>query len=152
MKKLKSSSFIIIIMSVVILLLLGLSCYLFNESRKPDYKIAIGTYTNKYGDRLISYPISNKEDYRAILFALINANSIEEPAIISKLPDASILISDSKQGVGYLDADVWFAEDKVIFNLGEKNNIDSNYKVINGEYAKYINEFISKYKPENNFD
>lgn len=151
MKKIKSSSFIIIIMSVIIFLLLGLSYYLFTENKKLDYKMTIGTYTDNNG-RLISYPISDKDDYRAILFSLIDANSIEEPAIANKLPDASILIGDSKQGIGYLDSDVWFDNDKIIFNLGGKYNIDSKYKEISGDGVEYIIELISKYKPENNFD
>ena len=138
-------------MSAIIFLLLGLSYYLFTENKKLDFKMTIATYTSNNG-RLISHPISDKDDYRAILFSLIDTTSIEEPAIASKLPDASILIGDSKQGIGYLDSDIWFDNDKIIFNLGRKYNIDSNYKEISSEGVDYIIELISKYKPENNFN
>ena len=127
-------------------MLSGVSFYFFKESKKPDYKLLIGYYV-KEDAKLFSHPITDKDDYRSILFLFINATSIERPDIIDKLPDASIAINDSKMGLGYLDADLWFDNDKIIIALGSKFSTYYEYKEINGEQGKsYIESLISKYK------
>jgi len=145
MKKVNSYDGIIIVLSVVICILLGVCFYFYKESKKLDDSMVIGTPKNADVTEL-SEVISDKDDFRTIQQALISAVSIEKPAISNNLPDATIMISDYNQGICFLNADVWFDIDKVIFGFGGKNMIDATYKEISGDWGDTVIECISKYK------
>lgn len=145
MKKISISN---IILFIVALLLLGGCLYFFNESRKPDNKIIIGIPANEettyYGN-----PVNSKEDANYIRLALMSSVSIDKPLISNKLPDATIRIDDTNEGVTYLFADIWFDNDKVIFALGGKDSPHgTEYKETVGDLGKDIINYISKYRPK----
>jgi len=145
MKKVNAYNGIIIVLSVVICVLLGVCFYFYKENKKLDDSMLIGTPINTNVTEL-SDVINDKEDFRIIQQALISAVSIEKPAIAKNLPDATIMISDYKQGICFLKADVWFDNDKVIFALGGRDIIDATYKEIDGDWGETVIECISKYK------
>ena len=147
MKKFSYSKILISIMAVVIVILLGLCLYFYKQSKILDDSMFIGTPINS---KQINYSdvIRSKDDFRTIQQALISSVSIDKPSIANNLPNANIRIDDSKQGICYLFADVWFDNDKVIFALGGKDFKDAEYKEISEDFGKVVIECISKYKED----
>lgn len=140
MKKIRTFNLILI---VTILFLLGGCIYFYNKSKLPDNRITIGTYTSK--DRIdFSEPINSIEDSNYIQFALMNAISVDNPSIKDKIPDKAIWITSKTQGIVFHEIDVWIANNKVVFDMGSKN--EHQYKELSGAYGKEFINFISKYK------
>lgn len=90
--------------------------------------------------------IDDKYVVNDILLSLIGAETINNPSIADTLPKANIRIDDTKMGVCYLWLKVWVNGDDVIFLSREDESESSSYKKINGDSAKMIVEYISKYK------
>lgn len=144
MSKLSCVKVSIAILSLVIIILLGVCLYFYKESKNLDYSMYIGTPV-KTDQINYSEVIRNKDDFRTIQLALINAISIDKPIISDNTPTAIVKIDDLEQGICFLFADIWFDNDKVIFALGGNEINDVEYKEINGDFAKTVIECISKY-------
>jgi hypothetical protein len=147
MKKFSYSKILIYIMAIVIVILLVVCLYFYKQSKTLDDSMFIGTPINinqiNYSD-----VIRSKDDFRTIQQALISSVSIDKPSISNDLPNANIRIDDSKQGICYLFADVWFDNYKVIFALGGKDFKDAEYKEVSEDFGKVVIECISKYKED----
>lgn len=136
-----------ILLIIIILVLFGGNVYFISESKKPMYKILIGTPTDSGGIHF-GDAVKNSEDAQVLELALMRSNSIDKPEISNRLPDAAIWLNDWNVGVAYLVMDVWFDEDKVIFALGGKDSeFDVEYKATVGTFGADVQNIISKYKP-----
>lgn len=131
-----------ILLGIIILCLLGGNLYFIRESKKPMYKIVIGTPVDSERTNTGDI-VKNKEDAHLIEFALMNAISIEKPEISKRLPDATIWLNDWNLGLSYLIIDVWFDGDKAIFAMG----FDPEYKESVGTFGDDVKYIVSKYQP-----
>lgn len=121
------------------------NCYFIYESSKPNYKILVGSYVSQ--DLLYAgNVIKSKEDAHRVELALMRANSIDQPEVSSRLPDATLSINDWKNGMQYIFMDIWFDGDKIVFGLGRDAQLGIMYKEVVGSYDQGIKDIIYKYQ------
>lgn len=77
-----------------------------------------------------STPLKQQHQVNTVIYALLNANPIENTDTMEHLPDAVIWISDPKDGTTYIQVDLWLSDDAIVFTTGSK----SGYKVIDNAY------------------
>lgn len=129
------------IMTIAIVGLIGSNIYFLNKCRKPAHKIRIGTPAiGKHID--YSTPLKDKKDAMIIEHELINAKTIEKPAIADEVPNATIIVEDWSNGGIYALGDIWIQDEKVIFT---ESIWDIEYNELTGERAKEIKKIILKY-------
>ena len=137
---------ITVIVLAIITIILSVGCvYLYQETTKPAFNVYIG---DSKDESVIDFGLAIDDKYvvNDILLSLIGAETINKPSIADTLPNANIRIDDTKIGVCYLWLKVWVNGDDVIFLSREDGSESSSYKKINGDSAKMIVEYISKYK------
>ena len=119
---------------VIGILVLG-NLYLYQELKKPDFMIRIGTPVNTEMT-YIGEGIKDKEDARNVVMTVIRAEEVDKPACAERLPDAEIWFDDWKVGVSYMRLRVWLEGDDAYFgNSYTSLEDDGQYKRVLGSWT-----------------
>lgn len=141
------------ILIAIVIIVLGLgNIYFYNQSKKLDYAIRIGTTVEghiveedgNYPSIGFDFyePLSDRDEANILLFSLLNGVSVEKPKVCETLPNLVVYISDWKNEITYYTASMWIDDDIVIIKIDVD---DTEYKAISGKSASDLKNLIEKY-------
>lgn len=136
-----------VLICILIILLILSNVYFLKKSQETGYEMLIGIpaineeHVVSGADFSKSTPLKNKSQVDTAFFSLLNANTIQKPAIADNQPDAVIWISEPKEGITYLQINLWLDEDSIIF-ITENTSSHEYREIDNTYYAAELKKII----------
>ncbi len=129
--------------------------YLYYAHNPLDYSVMIGrpitTENNSIAkgvDFTNSISLSNKQDVNRLIFPLMDAISIPKPELCENIHDATLWISDSKEGITYYQINIWLGEKSIVIER-DTGTLPLQYKKIQDTQYQIFEVTLKKYIPEN---
>ncbi|GEM_PF-2050944 len=129
--------------------------YIYGEHNPLDYSVMIGRPVTSENHSMVngvdftnSTSLSNKQDINKLIFSLMDAVSIPKPELSENIPDATLWISDSSEGITYYKTNIWIGEKAIVIER-DTDIVPHQYKEIRDTQYQIFETTLKKYIPEN---